>query len=274
MTPSAPQAPVAGVIAKATGRDDWRAAVVLGSGLSELAASLVDTDPIPYADIEGMPTSGVAGHSGTLHAGDVGGTPTLVFAGRVHLYEGWPIEDVTFPVRAAIGAGCDVIVLTNAAGGIDPDLEVGAPCLIADHLNLTGMTPLFGPNDDSIGPRFLDLSEAYDAELRSLAKSVDPGLKEGVYAGLLGPTYETPAEVRMLRTLGASLVGMSTVNECIAARYLGARVLGISVVSNLAAGISPTPLDHAEVSAAGRRAAARLETLLHGTLSTLPPKTT
>ncbi len=193
-------------------------------------------------------------------------TPTLIFAGRVHLYEGHEIAEVTYPVRAAIGAGCNIVILTNAAGGINPDLEVGAPCLITDHINLTGRTPLFGPNDDSIGPRFLDLSEVYDTELRALAKSVDPALSEGVYAGLLGPTYETPAEVRMLRTIGADIVGMSTVNEAIAARYLQTRVLGISVVSNLAAGLSPTPLSHEEVSAAGRQAAARLESLLRGIL--------
>ncbi|MFP5298453.1 MAG: purine-nucleoside phosphorylase [Actinomycetota bacterium] len=266
---SAPQAPVTGVIERATGRNGWKAAVVLGSGLSSLAGSLVGREAIPYSEIEEMPTSGVVGHEGALYAGEVGSTPTLVFAGRVHLYEGREMTEVTYPVRAAIGAGCDVIVLTNAAGGIDPTMEVGAPCLISDHLNLTGRTPLFGPNDDSLGPRFLDQTEAYDSSLRQLAREVDPSLREGVYAGLLGPTYETPAEVKMLRTLGADLVGMSTVNECIAARYLGARVLGISVVSNLAAGISEKPLSHDEVSEAGRRAAARLERLLRGVLEEL-----
>ncbi len=216
-----------------------------------------------------MPVSGVVGHQGSLYAGDVAGTPTLIFAGRVHLYEGRDTAEVTYPVRAAIGAGCDVVVLTNAAGGTDPTLVVGSPCLITDHINLTGLTPLFGPNDDSVGPRFLDLSEVYDAGLRRIALEVDPDLRQGIYAGLLGPTYETPAEVRMLRTLGADLVGMSTVNEAIAARYLGARVMGVSVVSNLAAGISPTPLSHDEVSAAGKRAAARLEALLRGVLARL-----
>lgn len=266
---SSPQAAVPGVIEKATGRGGWKVAVVLGSGLSEVAESLIGGDPIPFEDIEGMPTSGVVGHSGSLYAGEVGGTATLVYAGRVHLYEGREIHEVTYPVRAAIGAGCDTVVLTNAAGGINPDLAVGAPMLIADHLNLTGRTPLFGPNDDSVGPRFLDLSEVYDRKLRELALSVDPDLQEGVYAGLLGPTYETPAEVQMLRTMGADTVGMSTVNEAIAARYLGARVMGISVVSNLAAGISETPLDHSEVAAAGKQAAARLEKLLAGVLSKL-----
>lgn len=266
---TSPQAPVPGVIEAATGRSGWKAAVVLGSGLSDLAASMIAGDPIPYPEIEGMPSSGVAGHQGSLYAGDVGDVPTLVFAGRVHLYEGRDIAEVTYPVRAAIGAGCDVIVLTNAAGGINDSLEVGAPCLISDHINLTGRTPLFGPNDDAVGPRFLDLTEAYDRDLRALAKKIDPSLHEGVYAGLLGPTYETPAEVKMLRTLGADLVGMSTVNECIAARYLGARVLGISVVSNLAAGISPTPLSHEEVSAAGKKAASRLADLLRTFLTSV-----
>lgn len=267
MTPN--NAPVTGVIEKATGRAGWKVAVVLGSGLSDLAGNLVGGEPIGFDAIEGMPSSEVAGHQGALFAGEVGGTPTLVFAGRVHLYEGHEPSTVTYPVRAAIGAGCDVVVLTNAAGGIRAGLEVGAPCLISDHLNLTGLTPLLGPNDDTIGPRFLDLSEVYSKRLRALALEVDPELGEGVYAGLLGPTYETPAEVRMLRTLGADLVGMSTVNEAIAARYLGAEVLGISVVSNLAAGISDTPLDHSEVSAAGKQAAARLEKLLRGLLPRL-----
>lgn len=272
---SSPQAPVPGVIEKATGRSDWRAAVVLGSGLSEVAAGLIDGQPIPFTDIEGMPGSGVAGHAGALYAGDVDGTPTLIFAGRVHLYEGRSLEEVTYPIRAAIGAGCDTIVLTNAAGGINEDYSLGEPVLIADHLNLTGRTPLFGPNDDSVGPRFLDLSEVYDQQLRGVARSIDPDLKEGVYAGLLGPTYETPAEVRMLRTLGADMVGMSTVNEAIAARYLGAKVLGISVVSNLAAGLSPTPLAHEEVAIAGLSAGNRLRKLLafflsNGSIGNLP----
>ena len=256
------------VIERATGRTGWRVAVVLGSGLSGLGRALVDAEPISFRDIDGMPVSAVAGHEGALYAGDVGDAPTLVFAGRVHLYEGHSSSAVTFAVRAAIDAGCDTIVLTNAAGGIAADLEVGAPCVISDHLNLTGQNPLAGPHDGR-GPRFLDLSEVYDGSLRALAGSVDHDLREGVYAGLLGPTYETPAEVRMLRALGADLVGMSTVHEAIVARYLGARVLGISVVTNLAAGLSPHPLTHEEVSEAGNRAATRLETLLRGVLTDL-----
>jgi purine-nucleoside phosphorylase len=260
---------VTGVIEEATGRADWRAAVVLGSGLSDIAEGLLDVVPIPYADIEGMPVSEVAGHSAALYAGDVQGTPALVFAGRVHLYEGHDTEVITYAVRAAIGAGCDVIVLLNAAGAISPSLTLGAPCLISDHINLTGRTPLLGPNIDAIGPRFLDLSEVYDSRLRSVAKEVDPDLQEGIYAGLLGPAYETPAEVRMLRTLGADMVGMSTVVEAISARYLGARVLGISIISNLAAGLRPEPLSHEEVVRVTDATGPRLVHLLQGILGRL-----
>ncbi|MFN2490261.1 MAG: purine-nucleoside phosphorylase [Actinomycetota bacterium] len=257
-----------GAIEQITGRSRWRVAIVLGSGLGSLARRLTAGEPIPYSEVEGMPPSTVAGHEGALYPGKVGGTATLVFAGRVHLYEGRSPTEVVRPIELAVEAGCDTIVLTNAAGGISPDLEVGAPCLISDHLNLTGASPLLGPHDGR-GPRFLDLSEVYDGELRARARAVDPGLKQGVYAGLLGPTYETPAEVRMLAALGADLVGMSTVLEATAARYLGARVLGLSVVTNLAAGLSPEPLSHEEVAEGGRRAAARLENLLRGVVAGL-----
>jgi purine-nucleoside phosphorylase len=257
------------VIRRLTGRSDWRAAVVLGSGLSAVGRALSDADPIPYPDIEGMTVSTVAGHEGALYTAEVGATPTLVFAGRVHLYEGRSPAEVVRPVELAVGAGCDVVVLTNAAGGIGRGLEVGAPCLISDHLNLTGANPLRGPHDGR-GPRFLDLTETYDSELRALARAVDPGLSEGVYAGLAGPTYETPAEVRMLAALGADLVGMSTVLEAIMARYLGARVLGVSVVTNLAAGLGGAPLGHEEVAEAGRRAAARVEKVIGAVLEHLP----
>jgi purine-nucleoside phosphorylase len=253
---------VAEVIQRATQGRGGRVAVVLGSGLGELAGTLTGAEPVPFSSIEGMPASTVAGHEGALYAGEVAGVPSLVFAGRVHLYEGHDTAAVTYSVRAAIGAGCEVVILTNAAGGIRDDLAVGEPCLISDHLNLTGTDPLTGPNDDSIGPRFLDLSAVYDPALQAAALAVDPDLPSGVYAGLSGPTYETPAEVRMLRTLGADLVGMSTVTEAIAARYLGARVLGISVVTNKAAGMTPAALTHAEVAAAGAGAADRLAALL------------
>lgn len=254
-------------IARATGRNDWRVAVVLGSGLGELASALVGGRPIPYGDVDGLVASGIE-HEGALYPGEVAGVPTLAFAGRVHLYEGHPPRAVTGAIEAAVDAGCDTVVLTNAAGGINEELDVGAPALISDHLNLTGHNPLIGPHDER-GPRFLDQTVVYDETLRALARDVDPDLKEGVYAGLIGPTYETPAEIRMLRTLGADLVGMSTVLEAIMARYLGARVLGISVVTNLAAGISERPLSHDEVAVAGRNAAARLERLLRGVIARL-----
>lgn len=255
------KAPVPDVIERATGRKA-EVALVLGSGLSSMAAHLTGGEAVPFSAVEGMPISTVAGHEGRLYAGDVEGVPTLVFAGRVHLYEGFSIEETTYPIRAAIGAGCRTVILTNAAGAINRELEVGAPCMISDHINLTGRSPLLGSNDDAVGPRFLDQSAVYSPELRAAARAADPSVPEGVYAGLLGPTYETPAEVRMLRTLGADLVGMSTVLEAIAARYLGARVAGMSLVSNQAAGLSDSPLSHEEIAAAAARAGERIAPLL------------
>jgi purine-nucleoside phosphorylase len=251
-----------------TGGKLYRVAVVLGSGLSDLAGSLVGRQRIPYSDIKALPQPRVAGHEGALYAGEVEGVPALVFAGRAHLYEGHDPATTTRWVDLAVDAGCSTVVITNAAGGINPELEVGAPSLISDHINLTGTNPLVGPGDPN-GDRFLDMTDVYDPELRALARSVDPELKEGIYAGLLGPTYETPAEVRMLAALGADLVGMSTVLEAIRARYLGARVLGISVVTNRAAGLSEIPLRHEEVAEAGRRAAKRLMKLLAGVIARL-----
>ena len=251
---------------RVTRRGDHRVAIVLGSGLSALAAALTRSDPIPYGAIQGMPAVRVPGHEGALYHGQIEGTPTLVFAGRVHLYEARPVVDVVRAVQLAIEAGCEIVVLTNAAGAIAPALEVGAPCLISDHLNLTGANPLEGARG---AEGFLDMTEAYDRSLRALARTVDPELPEGVYAGLRGPSYETPAEVRMLAAMGADLVGMSTVLETIAARRLGARVMGISVVTNQAAGLSERPLNHEDVAAAGDRAAARLEVLLRGVLAGL-----
>jgi purine-nucleoside phosphorylase len=187
----------------------------------------------------------------------------LAFLGRVHAYEGHPADVVVHGVRTAALAGCRVVVLTNAAGGIREGLSVGQPVLIADHLNLTSRSPMGGPEPPpDLGPRFVDLTEAYSARLRALARSVDPTLAEGVYAALPGPHYETPAEIRMLRLLGADLVGMSTVWETIAARHMGAEVLGLSLVTNLAAGLGGATLDHEEVLAAGKAAAERMGDLL------------
>jgi purine-nucleoside phosphorylase len=191
-----------------------------------------------------------------------GGSRVLAFVGRVHGYEGHQPDAVVHTVRTAWAAGCKVVVLTNAAGGIRAGLSVGQPVLIADHINLTGASPLSGPMPEGLPSRFVDLTEAYSPRLRSLAQSIDPTLESGVYAGLPGPHYETPAEIRMLQGLGADLVGMSTVWETIAARHLGLEVLGMSLVTNLAAGLSGTPLAHAEVLEAGREAAERMGRLL------------
>lgn len=253
-------------ISEATGREGFKVAVVLGSGLSDVARALGSEGPVPFSSLDGLHSSPVEGHEGALYWGDVGSVPTLVFAGRIHLYEGYSAKEVVTPVEMAVAAGCDTMILTNASGAVSPALTVGAPHLISDHLNLTGENPQRGPHDGR-GPRFLDLSEVYDAGLRTIAREVDPTLKEGVYAGFAGPTYETPAEIRMIATLGADMVGMSTVLEAIQARYLGARVLGISVVTNVAAGLASQPLHHDEVAAAGRAAAGRLEDLLRGVVS-------
>jgi purine-nucleoside phosphorylase len=250
-------------IAEVTGRAGYRAAIVLGSGLGPVASRLTGTDPIPYSSIPGWTLPRVAGHEGALYAGEIEGVSALVLAGRVHLYEGHAPAAVAHAVHQAVDAGCEVVVLTNASGGIDPSLSVGEPVLISDHLNLTGSNPLVG------AAAFLDMTEVYDARLRELARTVDPELREGVYAGVLGPVYETPAEIRMLATLGADLVGMSTVHEAIAARSRGARVLGISVVTNPAAGLTGVALDHEEVRRAGLRAAERVETLLRGVVAGL-----
>lgn len=235
---------------------------MLGSGLTSVARSLTGAEPIPYSSIDGWPRTRVPGHEGAVYVGKVAGTPALVLAGRVHLYEGHPSSVVTHAVDEVVALGCRTIVLTNGAGGINPAFALGEPVLISDHLNLTGSNPLIG------GPAFVDLSDVYDRELRALARRVDPSLPEGVYAGVIGPAYETPAEIRMLATVGADLVGMSTVHEAIAARALGARVLGISVVTNRAAGLGPA-LDHDDVQRVGARAAERMEALLRGVVAEL-----
>jgi purine-nucleoside phosphorylase len=222
-----------------------------------------------------MAQSGVAGHRGRFVMGTLAGVSVCAMQGRVHLYEGHAPSDVVRGVRAMIALGAKIIVLTNAAGGIRKDLDPGDLMLIEDHLNLTGQSPLTGPNDDALGPRFPALSDAYDLALRGVAQSVAKAqrfkLRSGVYAGLLGPAYETPAEVRMLRGLGADAVGMSTVLETIAARHMGARVLGISCVTNVAAGLSDTPPDHAEVQATAKIAAKRFRALLAGVIAGCAP---
>jgi purine-nucleoside phosphorylase len=230
--------------------------VVLGSGLGSFADALGDPIRIPYRDIPHMPESGVAGHSGNLCVGRSGPASVACLQGRVHLYEGYEPERVVFGVRLLTELGCRAVILTNAAGGIRPRFVPGDLMLVTDHINFSGSNPLVGPNDER-GPRFPDLSHAYDIELcdgaRTAAKELGIELREGVYAAMLGPSYETPAEVRMLGAVGADAVGMSTVPEVIALRHRGVRVGAISCITNLAAGIAKTTLDHAEVEQTARQ---------------------
>jgi len=239
--------------------------VVLGSGLGAFGDTLGALTKVPYAEIPHMPQSNVVGHAGNLCLGTVGEAPVACLQGRVHYYEGHSLARVTFAVRLLARLGCRAVLLTNAAGGIAPGFAPGDLMLIVDHLNLMGANPLVGPNDES-GPRFPDMTRAYDAELcdvaRSEATSLGIGLKEGIYAGLLGPSYETPAEIRMLRTLGADAVGMSTVPEVIVLRHQGVRVGAMSCITNLGAGLSNAPLDHSEVEETARKTRAKFTGLL------------
>jgi purine-nucleoside phosphorylase len=258
------------------------AAVVLGSGLGGVADRLTDARRVPYASLPGFPETTVAGHPGRLVAGKIGGniggtiggTPggpggaktVLLLCGRVHGYEGYPPSEVGFGVRVVAALGVRTLIVSNAAGAVDPAFAPGEIVAISDHINLTSGSPLTGPNDERLGPRFVDMTDAYDPKLRALAQAAAPQaigrpLREAIYAGMAGPAYETPAEVRLLRTLGAGLVGMSTVHEVIAARHAGLSVLGLSLVANLAAGVSPGPLRHEDVTraaAAGTDALGRL----------------
>ncbi|MCS6799464.1 MAG: purine-nucleoside phosphorylase [Myxococcota bacterium] len=239
---------------------------VLGSGLGAFADAIEQPAAIAYEHIEGMPASTVPGHAGRLVLGLVGPVPVAVMQGRVHLYEGREASEVVHGVRLLVMLGARTIVLTNAAGGLLPGMQPGELMLIEDHMNLTGRNPLVGPNDERWGPRFPDMTDVYDPRLRALAvragQRVGVPLRSGVYAGLLGPSYETPAEVRMLARLGASAVGMSTVLEAIAARHMGARLLGISCITNLAAGLAGAPLSHDEVADVAGRVRERFIALL------------
>lgn len=250
-----------------------RATVILGSGLGGLAAAVDGAVEIPYGEIPGWPVSTAIGHSGTLVLGTFAGVPVAVMKGRAHLYEGHSPGQVVFGVRVLGRLGAGVLVVTNACGGVREDLSPGDLVLVSDHLNLQGASPLVGPNDDSLGPRFPDMSAAYDPALRALtheaATRVGQTLAEGVYAAWLGPAFETPAEIRMIRVLGGDLVGMSTVPEVLAARHMGLRCLAISCVTNMAAGILPEPLDAGHVLAVGARAEGRLTALLAELLPTL-----
>jgi len=261
----------AAALTKLAKTDAFDVAVVLGSGWMAAADAIGAPEAeIPLADLPGFPVPTVAGHAGTVRYLRKEDRRVLLFLGRVHLYEGHRPQTVVHGVRTAIAAGCRTVVLTNAAGGIRPDYEVGQPVLISDHINLTGQSPLAGPPPpDRYAGRFTDLTDLYTRRLRDLARQADPTLAEGVYAALPGPHYETPAEIRMLGAAGADLVGMSTALEAIAARHLGAEVLGISLVTNPAAGLSPSPLDHREVVRAATASATRIGELLAALLPRL-----
>jgi purine-nucleoside phosphorylase len=239
-----------------TGVDSHDVALVMGSGWLPAADALGETvAEFPVTELPGFPPPAVAGHAGTIRSYRIGDKRTLVFLGRTHLYEGKGVGAVVHGVRTAVAAGCKVVVLTNGCGGLREGMRPGQPVLISDHINLTATSPIVGAN-------FVDLTDLYSPRLRALCKEVDPSLEEGVYVQFPGPHYETPAEIGMVRAIGGDLVGMSTVLEAIAAREAGAEVLGISLVTNLAAGITGEPLNHAEVLQAGRDSATRMGTLL------------
>ncbi|MEP6892725.1 MAG: purine-nucleoside phosphorylase [Gaiellaceae bacterium] len=250
-----------------------RVAVVLGSGLGGFADELEDPVEIPYGDVPGWPVSTAIGHAGTLALGKVGDVPLAVMRGRAHLYEGFSASEVVFGVRVLGRLGVRTIVLTNACGGVREDLAPGDLVLVRDHINLQGTSPLIGPNDDLLGPRFVDMSDAYDPSLRAAtheaASRLGFELSDGVYAAWLGPAFETPAEVRFSRAVGADLVGMSTVPEVLAARHMGLRCLAISCVTNMAAGVVPEPIDHEKVLEVGAAAQGRLTALLRELLPAL-----
>lgn len=249
--------------------------LVLGSGLGTFADTLSDTVRVPYAQLPPLPAPAVPGHAGNFVFGRLGAHELIAMQGRVHMYEGYTPEQVVMGVRLMVLLGARTLIVTNAAGGIGRGLTPGTLMLIEDQLNLTGHNCLCGPNDPALGPRFPDMSDAYDPALRRHATAVAEGLgirlAQGIYAGLLGPSYETPAEIRMLAGLGATAVGMSTVQEVLAARHMDARVLGISCVTNLAAGLSPHKLSHAEVEATALATRAEFARLLTGVIEGLPP---
>jgi purine-nucleoside phosphorylase len=244
--------------------------LVLGSGLGAFADSLTEATAVPYSDIPSFPQSTAIGHAGRMVIGKAGDVPVAAMQGRVHLYEGYSSQQVAFPIRVFSRMGVKAVILTNAAGGINLGYSQGALVLIRDHINLQGANPLVGPNDDRFGVRFPDMTHAYCKQYRQIASEEAAKLKiqlhEGVYAALLGPSYETPSEIEYLRRIGADLVGMSTVAEVIAARHMGLDVLAISCVTNMAAGILDQPLSHAEVMETGERVKSTFESLLKAVL--------
>ena len=250
-----------------------RAALILGSGLGSFTDHMEIALKIPYADLQGMPVSTVAGHQGSFIFGTVNGLPVVCMNGRVHFYEGYTTQQIVLPIRVMAALGAEYLFVTNASGGMNPSYRIGLPVILTDHISCFIRNPLIGPNDDDEGPRFQDMSEPYDKTLRRLTAetAAELGIEtgEGVYVQLTGPSFETPAEIRMLRALGADMVGMSTVMEVIAARHIGMKVCGISLVTNLAAGISKTKLSHEEVFAAGKAAEPQFAALLTGVLGKL-----
>jgi purine-nucleoside phosphorylase len=253
----------AAALRKRAGVDSFDTVVVLGSGWQAAADAIGAPElEVPLADLGGFKQPGVKGHAPSVRYIKKGQRRVLLYLGRIHLYEGHDPHAVVHGVRTAIAAGCRTVLLTNAAGGINRDYAVGQPVLISDHINLTGRSPLWGPLPPQVPSRFTDLTEAYSRRLRALARELDPSLAEGVYACVPGPHFETPAEIRMMRSAGADLVGMSTVMEAIAARHLGAEVLAVSMVSNPAAGLSDVPISHQDVLAATGASAARVGALL------------
>jgi inosine/guanosine/xanthosine phosphorylase family protein len=248
------------------GDDFPRTAIILGSGIGRFADNLSGAQAMSYADIPGFAASTVSGHAGKLMTGTVGGLPLAVMAGRIHIYEGHPAQAIAVPIRILRKLGVERLILTNASGGLSPEMTAGTLMIIEDHINFTSMNPLIGPNDDSTGPRFPDMTDAYDPGMRALmaqaAREAGVPVKSGIYLWCLGPNFETPAEVRLFGKLGTHAVGMSTVPECLVARHCGMKVAGLSLVTNLAAGIAQHPLTHEETLAEAAKAYDKVEMLL------------
>ncbi|HEU4833093.1 MAG TPA: purine-nucleoside phosphorylase [Pyrinomonadaceae bacterium] len=254
-----------------------RIALVLGSGLGSFADDFEESVGIPYEEIPGFVRSTAQGHAGRLVIGKIDSVPVLAMQGRVHYYEGYSLEEVTFPIRTFGLLGVKTVVLTNAAGGINVQLTQGALMVISDHLNLMGVNPLRGANDERFGPRFPDMSAVYSPQLQEIvvdeAKAIEVEVRRGIYGALSGPSYETPSEIHLLRNLGADAVGMSTVPEAIVARHMGLEVLGISCITNMAAGISDEPINHEEVMATGDRVRETFAELLRRVISAINTRT-
>ena len=268
------EAAVAAIQARTPGAAP-RVGLILGTGLDSLAAEIEGAVEIDYADIPYFPRPSVDGHAGWLVLGRLGGQPVACMRGRAHLYEGGPVDAMAVPVRTLAALGCETLILTNAAGGIAEGMSPGDLMVIGDHINFAGRNPLVGPNDEAIGPRFPDMTEAYAPELRQALHRAAAGegirLHEGVYLWCLGPSFETPAEIRAVARLGADAVGMSTVPECLLARHAGLKVAAVSTITNLAAGLSGEAIDHAGTLAVGGRAAGDLTRLLKRFLADLDP---